>query len=108
MPVGTSVCGKTVRASAACVQTLCSVRTPSTVAKKVSLLAGSRAAATSTSLKSQTGNVRPSAVTMRFWPTATRRAGSAFKAAQSLTVGFQSHAGGAGRPEAELLGSAIR
>ena len=110
VPIGTSDCGKTVRASAACVQTLCSVRTPSTVVKKVSLLAGTRAVLTSTSLKSHTGNVRPSTVVMRFWPMASGRAGSAFTAAQSLTVGFQAHGGGSSSPDGAplLSGSAIK
>ena len=45
----------TLRASEAWDHTLCNVRTPSTVTKKLSLLAGSRAPETSTSLKSHAG-----------------------------------------------------
>ncbi len=82
-----------MRASAAWAHTLDKVTTPSTVTKKASLLAGSRARFTSTSLKSHAGNVRPAAVTMRFSPMPTCRMGWLLSADHRRTVGLKSHGG---------------
>jgi hypothetical protein len=60
------------------------------ITKNESLLAGSRASLTSTSLKSQAGELRPPPVTIRFCPTPTDLAAWLFSALHRRTVGFQS------------------